>query len=336
MSGAPSTSGQNYAYGYGRIGVLQQYLLNQGDIDRLIGAHSERELFRILSELNFTKGIEPTNDPREIIKRMELWLMKEVAAMSGSGIGENVFDILWLRNDAALLSYLLKQYHGLTSDISSEPEVGATAYDVDALKLLVKHGHAELGLTNQLVSFVRDIKDRKQATPQEIDDAVAQFVATEQVRLATSSGSEHIIRYVAHHIDLQNIRTARRLRKGDNPEDHLLKGGRIPAQDISPDPQQLAILIRSSHLPSELADYLADTEEASLALERGLARAIAHDIALMRNEVLTIEPLFAFAAIAQSQLKVLRTIIIGKVTGLTAEELAGLLPPFLSTSPFTA
>lgn len=337
MVASSSTFGQHYSYGYGRVGVLQQELMTTQDVESLLSARSEEDLVKSLMELKMSAHVDYTSDAHRFIEGLERWLAHEVRTMAPAD-RRDIFDILWLKGDSPLLAYLLKRHHGLTSAISAEPMAGATAYEPGDLQALVQEDKPGL-LPPELVSFARRVKAMVSISPQEIDTQVAQFVVDQQLALARKSGSKPIELYVAHHIDLLNIRTARRLKERDAPTDHLLRGGEIDIRSFSLDPAQLASLVRGSSLPSAVADavaFAADTMDSSVELERGLALAIAHDIALMRDYVLSIEPIFAFAAVALSQLKLLRTIIVGKSTHLSAEEIRKLLPPYLSTSPFAS
>lgn len=326
-----ASSRQTHSYGFGRVGVLQEYLLTQADVDRMVHASNATELAQIITELKISSQVEYNANPHRFINNIERWLKREVCSMVSESEAE-VFDILWIKDDAALLSYLLKKHHGHTSSLSTEPHVGATAYDPESVRTLVSGGHAS-GLPEELRSFVRSMLSDRSLSPQKIDTAVARFFAERQLALAKIGGSA-IGLFVAHHIDLQNIRTARRLRSDERPEDHLLPGGDISMSRFTTDPQKLADLVRGSHLSSALADSIQMAEDSTIVLERGLAKAIAFDIAQMRMRPLTIEPIFAFAAIAQSQLKLLRTILVGASAGLNAQELQKLLPPFLSASPY--
>lgn len=320
-----------HAYGHGRVGVLQEYLLTQGDVDRMVAARDASDLANIIAELKISSHVEYVTNPHRFINNLEKWIRLELRSMVNED-EQDIFDILWLKDDAALLSYLLKERLGFTSEISTEPHVGATAYDPEVLRLLVREGEA-LTAPKALTTFVRSIRDNRSLSPQQIDTKVAQFVASMQITLSEKGGTS-IRLYVAHHIDLQNIRTARRLRKDERPEDHLLRGGDIDISRFSLEPSKLASLVRGSHLGAALADSIQSAEDSSIVLERGLAKAIAADIARMRSNALTIDPIFAFGAIAQSQLRLLRTILIGKSAHLTSDELQKLLPPFLSTSPY--
>lgn len=330
-----STFGQHYSYGYGRVGVLQQELLTPQDVDRLLASRNEEDLVKSLMELKLSMHVDYTADTHRFIESLERWLAHEVRTMAPAD-RRDVFDILWFKGDSPLLAYLLKRHHSLTSAISAEPMAGATAYDPADLRGLVEQDKPAM-LPGDLIAFVRRVKNMATVSPQEIDTLVAQFMVDQQLALAAKSGSKPIQLYVAHHIDLLNIRTARRLKERDASTEHLLKGGEIDITSFSLDPARLASLVRGSSLPSSVADavaYSTDSMDSSVELERGLAMAIAHDIALMRDYVLSIEPIFAFAAVALSQLKLLRTIIIGKSTHLPNDEIRKLLPPYLSTSPF--
>lgn len=324
--------GTPYSYGYGRVGVLQEYLLTQADVDRLIAARDEQDLAKELMTMKISSHVDYSPHPHRFIQAIEKWLQHEVRAM----VPENmraVFDILWMKDDSSLLSYLLKRHHGLTSDLSSEPHVGATAFEPDDLRLAISGGRPTT-LPESLLTFIRDVRDRPGLSAQEIDTRVARYVAQRQVELARKSGSRAIQLYVAHHIDLLNIRIARRLPEGESPAAHLLDGGEVDASRFTLDTERLAELVYSSSLPTSLADSIKSAEDSSVALERGLAKAIAHDLARMRNAVLSIDPIFAFNTIALSQLRLLRTILVGKTARLSVDELRDLLPPFLSASPF--
>lgn len=333
MSTSLVTSGQSYAYGHGRIGVLQEYLLTQGDVDRMVSARDTADLGRIITELKISTQVEFVTNPHRFINNIEKWLRTELRSMVPEKSAE-IFDILWLKDDAAILSYLLKKHLKLTSDISAEPHVGATAYDPEDIRSLVS-GIDVPSAPEELRTCIRSMRDDHALTPQVIDTRVAQFIVDVQMSLAKRA-SDNIRLYVAHHIDLQNIRTARRLRKNERPEDHLIRGGEIDVSRFSLDPAKLASVVRGSSLGSTLADSIQSAEDSSIILERGLAKAIAFDIARMRSHALTIDPIFAFGAITQSQLKLLRTILIGKSAHLSSEELKKLLPPFLSASAYAS
>lgn len=333
MSGLSTPFAQEYAYGFGRIGVLQQHLLSEADMNRLLGAHSDKELTQILTEIKFTAPVMPLNSVHDLVPAMERWLRKEVEAMAPEGKKE-VFHILWLREDIPTIAFFLKKYHHLTSELSIEPKEAVTSYDLSLLRSFILEEKQEMAgnLPKDFVAFIKRMQTLSHPTPQEIDTEVARFVAQKQLQLAQKSGSTLIRRYVSHLIDLQNLRTAQRLGKEENGRKHFVEGGEIDPDLLARNIDDLGLLLQRSSLPDSVLDR-ADTEEnSSLALERGLNRGLAHDIAEMRGIPLSIEPVFAFAIIALSHILLIRTILIGKAAHLSAQEIGTMLPPFFSTS----
>lgn len=332
MASPAFPTGAKYAFGYGRIGVLQQQLLNPSDIDRLLGAHSDKELRQVLSEIKLTSHVMPLDDLKELVPAMERWLKDEAEKMSPPD-KRNVFNILWLREDLPVLAYYLKKYHGQTSPISKDPPAAVTMYDIRRVKALIFEGkNDDQALPNDLVRFIEGIQSRTDISPQEIDREVAQFVAHTQREIARRSGSRLIKRYASHLIDLQNIRTSRRL--GDKKADsfHFVEGGEIDVDLLTHDIDKISVLIRQSSLPDTVLKSIGAGDESAVVLERGLNRGLAHDIAEMNSIPLSIEPIFAFAIIALSHILLIRTILIGKAAKLSAQDISTMLPPFFSTS----
>ncbi|MDA1209026.1 MAG: hypothetical protein O2904_03265 [bacterium] len=287
------TIGQHFAFAHGRTGVLQQLLLTQSDVDRLLGASSGREVEKILTELKLTTNIDQgISDGNAILQATASWIRNEVEQMSPDA-SKSTFNILWLEGDAPILSYLIKDALNLTSAISTQPTSGLTAYDPEALRLLVQEKKPGT-LPAHLVDFVTALLKREYLDPQTIDEEVACYIASVWTNLARTSGSKDIQSYVEHRIAINE--TQKQLRKGE-----------VVTHKSFVDPDNL---------------------------EQGFSRITAHDIAKMWNTPLSIEPLFAFAATAIQQLKLVRMILIGKRNGLSPQEIKQALPPFLSASHY--
>jgi PIN domain nuclease of toxin-antitoxin system len=329
MTTAPAKDGLDFAYGYGRVGVLQQNLLHKQDIDRLISAHTDKELHQILGEISFTSSVMPM-DNLDFVPAMERWLKDQMFRLAPEGKA-GVFDILWLREDQAVIAHLLKEYHEQTSGLTQIQQSSVTAYDIDMLrKQVMESGHREL--PEDIAHFIESIKAKKNIRPEEIDHETAVFIANKQLELAKASGSPLIIRYVRHLIDLQNIRTARRIKPGEDTAHLFIAGGEIDPRRITTNPREIALLIHNSTLPQTLADSMTDSDDTALVLERSLNRGLAHDVAEMRSVPLSLEPIFAYGVMALSQILMIRTILIGKAAHLEAADIARMLPPIFSTS----
>lgn len=329
MQATTSRSGLDFAYGYGRVGVLQQQLLHKADVDRLLGAHTDAELHQILTDIPFTSVVMPMDDLEGFTVAMESWLKRELLKLAPEGKGD-LFEILWLREDLPVIAHLLKEYHGQTSGLTSPDKTSVTSYPYDMLHAQVfESGHREL--PEDIAHFIEEMKSRKNIRPDQIDHDVAAFIAAKQLELAKASESGLIVRYVKHTIDLQNIRTARRVRPGTDTKDLFIVGGEIDPRRITTNAREIAMLIHSSSLPSVIADGVTG-EDSALVLERSLNKGLAHDIAQMRSVPLSVEPIFAYGVMALSQILMIRTILIGKAAGMSAAEISTMLPPVFSTS----
>lgn len=325
-----SPSGSDFAYGYGRVGVLQQQLLHKADVDRLLGSHNDAQLHQILSEIPFTSVVMPLEQLEHFTVEMEKWLKRELAKLAPEGKA-GVFEILWLREDLPVIAHLLKEYHGQTSGLTAPAEGTVTSYPYQMLHAQIfESGHREL--PEDIAHFLEEMKARKNIRPDQIDHDVAVFIARKQLELAKESHSGLILRYVKHTIDLQNIRTARRVRPGQDTTDLFIEGGEIDPRRITTNVREIAMLIHSSTLPSTIADHMAAGDDSALVLERSLNKGLAHDIAQMRSVPLSVEPIFAYGVMALSQILMIRTVLMGKSAGMTAAEISTMLPPVFSTS----
>ena len=85
-----------------------------------------------------------------------------------------------------------------------------------------------------------------------------------------------------------------------------------------------------------LADLLDQPNHTGSDIERMLSDIRAEDIGALWNEPLKLEPVFAFAATALTQLALLRALLIGKRAQLSPQEIKRLLPPFLTASHYCA
>ncbi|PIR48328.1 hypothetical protein COU80_05150 [Candidatus Peregrinibacteria bacterium CG10_big_fil_rev_8_21_14_0_10_55_24] len=330
-----SLIGQHFAFAHGRMGVLRHMLLTQADVDRLLGAHSLKETENILTELKLTDIIDQgISDGHSMLEAIGAWMRREVEVMSHP-IHRVIFHILWLQEDAPLLALLLKQHHNLTRERTEEPTIGISAYDPVALQTLVHKGVSGT-LPSHLVAFVEQVKAFDQPSPRTVDTAIANYIANLQLRLARASGSFAIRRFVTHQIDLMNIRTALRLRDEDRKASlpYLLAGGTVSRTGLAGNEKEIATAIARSPMGFSLPADSSETFADPIAFEQAAAHIMAADISAMWNVPLSIEPLFAFAAMTLSHLRLVRTILIAKANAIGPQEIKRMLPPFISATRF--
>lgn len=336
MNSGAVLSGNDFSYATGRVGVLQQRLLTSSDVDRLLGVHGDRELRQVFNELKFTNVVtQDMESLDELVGRMETWLHRELESMIPEAY-KPALGILWLKEDAPLIASLLKKHFRLTKSDQAAESRSPSSYDPAHLRDLILHGRSHHSLPQHLAHFVQRQKAKQHVTPALIDASVARYVARTQTELAKAAGSVLLQLYVKHQIDLQNLRIARRLKDNDEPSKIFLPGGEVKPELLSGDRRKMAAAMRGTSLHFSVTEAFEAADDSSIAVERSLVKALAHDVAQMRANILGVEAAFAYAIIALSQMKIIRTIIISKRAGLSAAEIREMLPPFLSTSPYEA
>lgn len=330
----PVSIGQHFAFASGRTAVLRQSLLSSSDIDRLLGTSGIKEFESALGEIKLTAetGLH-SSGADEAIRGIEQWMQTETDVLTPAA-KRPIFAILWMAVDAPRLAYLLKKYHGLSSEVSAEPAASLSAWSPEQLRSAVETG--EGNVPESVLVFIREMRSLTSPDPKTIDRAVARFIAERRLALARASGSPHILRFVRHQIDITNIRTALRLsRSGTDRASALLPGGFVDAEKLRGTASSISAVIATSELYAQFAGDGREVPDAN-SVERIGAEILAADIKHMWSIPLSIEPVFAFAAMVLSHARLLRSIAIGKRNGLSPQEIKRILPPFIPGSLFTA
>lgn len=328
----PVSIGQHFAFASGRTAVLRQSLLSASDIDRLLGTSGIKDFESALGEIKLAAetGVHSTGTD-EAIRGIEQWMQAETDMLTPAA-KRPIFAILWMAGDAPRLAYLLKKHHGLSSDVSAEPVSSLSAWSPEQLRSAVETG--EGNVPESVLVFIREMRSLTKPDPKTIDRAVARFIAERRLSLARASGSPHILRFVRHQIDITNIRTALRLsRSGTDRASALLPGGFVDAEKLRGTASSISAVIAKSDL---YAPFIGSDTKGGSDIERIGAEILAADIKHMWSIPLSIEPVFAFAAMVLSHARLLRSIAIGKRNGLSPQEIKRILPPFIPGSLFTA
>lgn len=305
MSPLSLMTGSSYAYGYGRVGVLQEELLTTSDIDRLVGAPSIADVRTVLSELAFTRDV-PADTPLSSMQlALEQGIAKEIRDMVTPEEWEG-FAALFLQNDRAVMASVLKKAAGLMDRDATVS--GLTVYGEDRIEACVFEDQWS-GLPEEAVRFLGSMKRKNDQSPREIDAAVARFIEQDRLARIATLRSEKIDLYYKYYRDAQNIQMGGRLEDVDGVLNMLVPAGTIPLQRV-------------------LTRAQTEGEHLLQSLQRSMARVIGD----MRLMAVSKESVFAYGLIALSQASLVRAIVLGKDVGLSPEDIRDLLPRMYATS----
>jgi len=115
----------------------------------------------------------------------------------------------------------------------------------------------------------------------------------------------------------------------------LLSGGTLPLERLQRGTKNILAAIASSELYAPFAKSIQSASaDTPLDLEQIGAKILADDIARMWTVPLTVEPVFAFAAMVIADVRLIRAMLIGKRNQLTPQEIKSILPPFIPASHY--
>jgi vacuolar-type H+-ATPase subunit C/Vma6 len=321
MSFVGTTLRHDFVYFFGRLAIIKPALLTDSDRNRLLGADSLADFVKVILELPFTKFIhQGASNPELVFSALQSWLEREIH----DGVHANFQTVLLLpilQNYSAALSIALKKQHNFaTNENALLPNDSITAFEE-----VLTTGTSTV-LPVDLIDIAKNISKQVFHTPQEIDAAVAGAFALYSVNVAKKSGSATITKFVQTSIDTINVKVA--LRSANANE--LLPGGKI-------DRSVFANNVESWKSSLRKAEYsvLAEKLQANMRieeLEQVCMQELTKSIRALWALPMSIEYAFAFVTTAVNHANFLRTMYIGKKNDLTAQEIAEITPPFISSS----
>lgn len=325
MSLVPSSLRHDFVYFFGRLATIKQVLLNQSQINRILGADSTKDFLHVLLELPFTNYIDQgLSSPEEIFLALSEWIAREIK----NGIPEDQQKILylpWLEHFSAAVSIALKKKHNFAvNSLYAEP-TDTVHHVMDVLR-----GEANANVPTEVVHIITDLQTQPFTSPQEIDRAVAAAFAILSIKAAKASHNKNIIRYTQAKIDCLNLKNA--LRQNQTASD-FVPGGLLPITMFSQPRANWATTIASVGYNSlrDFGNETLTTEERELLC----TNCINATIAAMWGTPISIDIAFAFVVTALNHIAIVRTVFIGKKNDLTPVEIDRILPPFIPASIYS-
>ncbi|NLJ79264.1 MAG: V-type ATP synthase subunit C [Tissierellia bacterium] len=311
-----------------RTRVLETRLLSRAIIDRMVDAEDIEEVIRVLRETEYAESIEGLTRAEEYEKILSSELKRVYKTMYDISKEKVVVDLLALKYDYHNLKVLVKEKF-LQRDLK-DIYIPIGTIDFQQLK------------TDYLSDNRRSMDSR---FIKALDDAIGDFQETEDPQrielildkhyfghlheLAEETGISLFIGYVKDLIDLTNIRTLIRLKKQGKDinflREVLIDGGNIGMENIALSLNDSVDIImnkferynigsrvrkglesyqqtgRLSEFEIEMDDYITDLNKQSKFIMFGP------------------EPIFAYVIAKETEIKVLRIIMVSKLNKLSPD-----------------
>ena len=311
-----------------RIRVLETRLLDKAKIDRMIDSNSAQESLKVLQEteyVNVMTNVKRAEDYEEMLSSELKRVYHEAYDMSPL---KSLVDIMSIKYDYHNIKVILKGMF-LQKDFS-HMLIPVGMFEISKLKVSID--------TNSLTDFnpimrkgievaIEDFNAKKD--PQRIDIILDKAMFQEMLEIAKVLDDEFTRKYVEALIDLTNLKSLLRVKKQNKDREFflgvVLDGGFIDKEslvallndNVENVASKLAYTNYSEVLKQGIDEYVA-SGSASL-LEKLVDNYIMN---MMKNAKMIAfggEPLLAYIYAKETEIKVIRIIMVGMLNNITGE-----------------
>lgn len=311
-----------------RVRVLETRLLDKAKIERMVDSKSAEEVIRILQETEYANVMSDVKRPEDYEFMLSSELKRVYEEMYDMSPSKSLIDIMTIKYDYHNVKVILKGMF-LEKDFSNMLiPVGKT--DVNRMKVSIDTnslGDFEPIMRKSIEETIEDFNAKKD--PQRIDIILDKYMFEEMKEIAKSLDDSFTEKYVKALTDLTNVKSLLRIKKQNKGREFLLSvvidGGAI-------DNETLVSLLNDSaeNIPSKLShtnyEYvLRDGVEEYLKTGSAglLEKLIDNYIMDMMKDAKMIpfggEPLLAYIYAKETEIKVIRIIMVGKLNNITGE-----------------
>ena len=311
-----------------RLRVLETRLLDKAKIDRMIDGDSANEALKVLQESEYAGVMTGVKRPEDYEMVLARELKRVYELMYDASPVKSLVDIMGIKYDYHNIKVILKGMF-LQKDFS-HMLIPVGMIDVQTLKHSIENNN--LGDLNETMKEgIIKAKEVFEETkdPQAIDIILDNTMFKEMREIAKKIDDKFVDKYVKVTIDSTNIKTLLRVKKQKKDKDFLeeviIEGGEI-------DKDTLISMLHDA--PENISNKLAFTdygEMIKLGIEdftksgsvNELERLVDNYIMNMMKEAkyipFGVEPLLAYIYAKETEIKIVRIIMVGKLNNISGE-----------------
>lgn len=312
-----------YGYAVGRVRVLESRMLGRSHFERLLDASDFAAQQRILSETVYGAVLEGAQTCEDVERALDVWLAELYDDfLETANLPEEIVNYFRVMYDYENIRGRLKaEVYGIPVADLVGPlgSISAEEFTAPTSELPPDLAKAESRLRELLLA-----EDGETLSADDIDCRVDDALQAELLRIADESSSRFLLLLARQTVDTGNVRAFVRARRSEAPHSEVARwftpGGTIA-------PAELAALYR---LPlAEAAERIAlfpafrgidaeaivDAQRFDTAME-GVAARRLHNA---RMVAIGPEPVLAYVMIRQAEVRAVRTLLIGKLSGVDTE-----------------
>lgn len=311
-----------------RLRVLETRLLDKAKIDRMIDGDSANEALKVLQESEYAGVMTGVKRPEDYEMVLARELKRVYELMYDASPVKSLVDIMGIKYDYHNIKVILKGMF-LQKDFS-HMLIPVGMIDVQTLKHSIENNN--LGDLNETMKEgIIKAKEVFEETkdPQAIDIILDNTMFKEMREIAKQIDDKFVDKYVKVTIDSTNIKTLLRVKKQKKDKDFLeeviIEGGEI-------DKDTLISMLYDA--PENISNKLAFTDYGEiirLGVEdftksgsvNELEKLVDNYIMNMMKEAkyipFGVEPLLAYIYAKETEIKIVRIIMVGKLNNISGE-----------------
>lgn len=315
-----------YTQSVTRTRVLEKRLLSGARIERMVEAKDLDEVFKILGETEYATGVSNVTRAEDYESILSTELKRVYKLMREVTKDDIVVDLMALKYDYHNFKVLIKEKE-LNLDLS-HLYIDIGTIDFNKLKanfLSDNMRDIDQEFREALETTIKDYESNKD--PQRIDLLLDKFYFNHLYNLAKETDIKLFIEYVEDLIDFTNIKTLIRLKKQEKDvkflEEVLLPNGKIGIDSIILSLNESVDVIIDKYKHKRISPGLKAGLESYQETNR-LSELEKHmDNYLMginkSSKYVTFgpEPIFSYIVAKETEIKVLRIIMVSKLNKLS-------------------
>lgn len=317
-----------YAHAVGRLRVLETRLLDKAKIDRMIESLSPKEALKVLEETEYSSSlasIKRVEDYEFVLRDALKNLYKEIYSISPE---KELVDVLCYKYDYHNIKVLIKSKI-LDKDFDNIL-IDAGSISIELLRESINEENYRDLSSNMREGIEKALKEfEEDKDPQKIDVILDKYMFSEMLFKASKLDNSFLLDYIKLNIDLTNIKTLIRVKKQEKSrnffDEVIVDGGNLDRgallellneteENIS---KKLYAKSYNTVVEKGLEEYL---DSSKLSLMEKLSDNFLMDYAKKAKFVsFGAEPIIAYILAKETEIKIIRIIMIGKLNNVSAE-----------------
>lgn len=311
-----------------RLRVYETKLLDKAKIDRMIDSHSAEEALKILQETEYANVMTNVKRPEDYEVILSGELKRLFTTMYEISPVKSIVDLMSIKYDYQNIKVILKGMF-LKKDFSYLL-IPVGGIDCNQLKNIIENANLS-ELPHLIREAVEDVRLSFENTndPQIIDIILDKFMFKSLLEIKNEVNDNFVDKYVDSLIDFTNLKTLLRVKKQNKDKEFLasviIAGGSIDKDKLlgmlNDAPENISTKLTYTNYAEFIkAGIEYYTKTGSVSLLEKLGDNYVMD--MMKNAKIIpfgVEPLLAYIYAKETEIKIIRIIMVGKLNNISAE-----------------